>query len=181
VPNTPTKAVLDPCTMPFLEFGVTNANDDMVLQNNKFKVANQEILTLSKSSTITITIRSIDLPRNARVHHAALQFYSHAAADKTVAPEIDIRAVHNNQVATTVIPWLTESEDWERHTVWNTDSIATLIAEITAKPDWNAGDAITFMISTNGIDRQVYGIEHGKWFAPTLVVELKSPCDATVN
>jgi predicted phosphodiesterase len=174
VPDTPTARADTSCSMPFKEFYVQDSESDV---NIKFgdRVTDGTILTLSKDFAIEVTI-NVNLPRNAPVHQAFLQFFSAAAADMRITPEITISGSHNGEKAFTTVPWETESEDWERHTVWNTNSIHKLLAEILAKDNWKSGDAITFTITTTGVPRKVYSIDYKHGMAPTLAVELDSPC-----
>jgi hypothetical protein len=179
VPETPTLPADRTCYMPFVEFAVAHTEGDVVISSGR-RTITDEVLVLSKDSQIQVTI-NVDLPRGAAVHQAFLQFFSNSAADPAINPEITISASHNGEAATTTVAWETESEDWERHTVWNTNSIHELVSEIISKPTWQSGDAITFTLTTNGLPRRVYSIDYKPWMAPTLAVELESPCPNTVN
>lgn len=177
VPDTPTHASEYSSAMPFLEFIVADGDDDFTVSSSGAKSLHDEVLSITPLSSVFVTFAQVDIPPKSVVHHAALQFFSAAAVDgESVMPDISIRATHKSQMAATVVSWTTESEDWEKHTVWNTNSIAALMNEIVTKPDWIQGDSITFVISINSpstLPRRVYSIEHGKRYAPTLVAELQ--------
>jgi len=176
VSDAPTARSNLTCAMPFLEFTSQSSEDDHFLSMKKFKTTDTEILTLDSNNDVFLTVRNVELEQNAKIVHSSVQVYSAAAGQGL--PDITVSAMHNNALAQTTVKWTVESEDWERHTVWNTNDLTPLIREITSKPTWQKGDDITFVLSSVGSEnRQFYSIDHGKWFAPTLAVELASPCD----
>jgi hypothetical protein len=181
VPDTPTAPADLSCTMPFLEFTSTESRDNRIINKvvaDAVAIDDQVIITVDNNHDAMITINNIKLESTDRIVNSRLQVYS--AVSGRGLPKIVIRGSHNGELTNAAVQWIWEGEDWERHTVWNTDDLATIVTEIIQKNDWKRNDSITFIITLTGESdqsRSFYTINHGSWFAPTLTVQLESPCN----
>eukprot|EP00004_Rigifila_ramosa_P025530 TRINITY_DN765_c0_g1_i1.p1 TRINITY_DN765_c0_g1~~TRINITY_DN765_c0_g1_i1.p1 ORF type:complete len:532 (-),score=133.20 TRINITY_DN765_c0_g1_i1:25-1587(-) len=178
VPDTPTSITRNKCAAPWVEVGVSSSEDDVVVSTADLGESEADVtngvIALVPGVRAQLVFRNIQLSNSSKFQGAWLQVYSNNAGFGNA--DIVMRAVHNGEQTNTVVHWTKDAEDWERHTVWVSANIKSLLEEIVAKPTWTAGDSIELLLENSGSARKFRTFDFGARYAPTLAYELVSPC-----
>lgn len=150
-----------------------------------------------QQQTIGIRFPSLNLPANALIDSAFVQFSS-KGADNT-AVEVTFHAQASDDAAAftdtnydiTTRPRTQNSVDWnipawtayETGAAQRTPDLTSLISEVSSRANWSAGNALTLFVSGDGVNRRTpYSYDGNNAQAPYLVVYYReNPCAPDVD
>ena len=179
-----------------LEHGIQNGADDAEELVDKKMALTKKKLTLvdldgkaEQPQTVGLRFSNLPIPRGAKIVTAYLQFETEKRLIHKAEVEIQVEATNDaapfgasegnlTERATTdsVIPW--EIRPWVKPNLSDLDqkspNLAMLLEEIVARPGWNQGQAVAFLLHGKG-HRTAKSFDLDPAKAPQLIVEYFPP------
>ncbi|MEM8941837.1 MAG: PilC/PilY family type IV pilus protein [Pseudomonadota bacterium] len=143
-------------------------------------------LTLTSSSEFGVRFRDLDIPRNATINEAYLEFVAAEAGTGTVNAEVSAEAADNalsyatgdgsiqeRSYNTPATAW-TITDAWAAEDTVRTSNIADQVSAVVSRAGWSLRNNMTFRVrSTSGSARQVVSFDGRASRAPRLVVDFQ--------
>eukprot|EP01121_Diplochlamys_sp_Union-15-3_P010984 TRINITY_DN314_c0_g1_i1.p1 TRINITY_DN314_c0_g1~~TRINITY_DN314_c0_g1_i1.p1 ORF type:complete len:609 (+),score=103.34 TRINITY_DN314_c0_g1_i1:55-1881(+) len=168
-----------------------NSGDSDVMENLEGFVScsNPTLELATNGSIVALRFTSVQIPRGARIRRSFLEFTSALAL--STRTDIIITGEDSDDSDPFICdslftisgrPKTSETVLWSSVTPWDvrttirdvyrSPDINEIIEEISSRPGWRPGNAMTFFVT--GVGRRfAYGYEAGKCDAPSLVVEFE--------
>ncbi|MEM6484843.1 MAG: PilC/PilY family type IV pilus protein, partial [Pseudomonadota bacterium] len=143
-------------------------------------------LTLTASSEFGVRFRDLDIPRNATINEAYLEFVAAEAGTGTMNAEISAEATDNalsyatgdgsiqaRSYHTPASAWAI-TDDWATEDIVRTSNIADQISAVVSRAGWSLRNSMTLRVrSTSGGTREVVSFDGRASRAPRLVVDFQ--------
>ncbi|CAL2080259.1 GEVED domain-containing protein [Tenacibaculum sp. 190524A02b] len=185
-----------------IEIGINNDNDDVEENENGIINYNSSDLELvydhSTIQVVGLRFNNIELPKNATIKNAYIQFTADENNSDTTELEISLHNLSNSPAFSTsnnVSQRLTFSEkikwtpsQWTRNQKTDnqkTPELKSLIQSLVNKENWYSGNSLSFIIKGTGVSttnpnskRVAYSYDNSTSKAPKLVITYKLEQDS---
>ncbi|MEM8492867.1 MAG: VWA domain-containing protein [Pseudomonadota bacterium] len=143
-------------------------------------------LTLTGSSEFGVRFRDLDIPRNATINEAYLEFVAAEAGSGAMSAQISAEATDNALTYATgdgsiqARSYNTPATSWAITDAWagedtiRTSNIASQVSAVVSRGGWSLRNSMTFRVrSTSGGLRQIVSFDGRPSRAPRLVVDFQ--------
>ncbi|MEM9255449.1 MAG: VWA domain-containing protein, partial [Pseudomonadota bacterium] len=164
---------------------VTSSLDDAEENGSDVSITG-DTLNLESGNNIGVRFRGLDVPKDATIKRAYLEFTARDDDDGnttlTIAVESTDDADSYQGVDDTVdgrsyggsVSW-SITEDWDDDSTYRSPDIKALVQSIVDRSGWAAGNAMAFRVVNSGSnDREAFSFNRSPGDAPRLVVEFES-------